>query len=59
MTWTGVPMSRRRAGPLQGAYAPDGAPALMVFTATTQPTTITEYRPVVGDAPSLTLRRQK
>ena len=41
-----------------GAYAPAGAPAL-TSTATDRPTTTTECRQVVGDAPLLTLRRQK
>jgi len=59
MTWTGVPDVETPCSPSAGAYAPGGAPALMVFTATNQPTTRTEYRPVVGDAPSLALRRQK
>jgi hypothetical protein len=45
--------------PSAGASAPDGAPALIGLHGYRQPTTTTEYRPVVGDAPSLTLRRQK
>jgi hypothetical protein len=36
-----------------------GAPALTFSTATNRPTTTTECRQVVGDTPSLTLRRQK
>jgi hypothetical protein len=42
-----------------GTYAPAGAPALTSITATDRPTTTTESRQVVGDAPLLTLRRQK
>ncbi len=42
-----------------GAYAPAGAPALTSSPATDRPTTTTECRPVVGDTPLLTLRRQK
>jgi hypothetical protein len=59
MIWTGVPEVETPCSPSAGASAPGGAPALMVFTATNQPTTTTEHRPVVGDTPSLTLRRQK
>ncbi len=48
----------RTPGVSAGACAPAGASAL-TSPATDRPTTTTECRQVVGDAPLLTLRRQK
>ena len=42
-----------------GAFAPVGAPALHVYTATDRPMIPTECHQVVGDTPLLPLRRQK
>ena len=47
-----------RAPSASGA-APPSTRSIAAQTATTRPTTITEPRLAVGDAPLLTLRRQK
>ena len=49
----------RCSRPSLGAYAPIGAPALYLYTATDRPLILTGCRQVVGDTPLLPLRRQK
>ena len=49
----------RVPGSSVGASAPVGAPALTFSDQATNRPTLTECRPVVGDTPLLTFRRQK